>query len=248
MVRIVGSYLSPYVRKVLACLHLKGVTYEIDPIVPFHGNDAFSRVSPLRRVPVLLDGDLTLADSTVICEYLEERYPAPALLPKGAAQRARSRWLEEYADSRLGEVLIWRFYNELVIKRYVWGEAPDQAVVDKALAEEIPSLLDYMEAQLPEAGFLFGLVHPCIADIALASFFRNAQFARYAIDADRWPKAAASITQTLSLPAFQRLVPFETVCLKTPIALQREALRAAGAPISEESFFTAEPRRGILSI
>lgn len=39
---IVGSFLSPYVRKVLALLHLRGLTYEIDPIVPFFGSDAFS--------------------------------------------------------------------------------------------------------------------------------------------------------------------------------------------------------------
>ena len=58
--RIVGSYLSPYVRKVLACLDLKGIDYEIDPIVPFYGDDRFSRLSPLRRIPVLIEGDLVL--------------------------------------------------------------------------------------------------------------------------------------------------------------------------------------------
>jgi glutathione S-transferase len=45
-VQIVGSYLSPYVRKVLACLHLKGIDYEIDPIVPFKGDDRLTAVSP----------------------------------------------------------------------------------------------------------------------------------------------------------------------------------------------------------
>lgn len=39
--RVIGNYLSPYVRKVLACLELKGLDYEIDPIVPFTGNAAF---------------------------------------------------------------------------------------------------------------------------------------------------------------------------------------------------------------
>ena len=39
---IVGSYLSPYVRKVLACLEIKGIAYEVDPIVPFYGNDELS--------------------------------------------------------------------------------------------------------------------------------------------------------------------------------------------------------------
>jgi hypothetical protein len=61
-VTIIGSYLSPYVRKVLACLAIKGVPYRIDPIVPFFGNDELSRLSPVRRavldrrVPVASQG------------------------------------------------------------------------------------------------------------------------------------------------------------------------------------------------
>ena len=64
--KIIGSYISPYVRKVIACLNLKGIGYEIDPISPFFGNDEFERLSPLRRVPVLIDGDFAVSDSSVI--------------------------------------------------------------------------------------------------------------------------------------------------------------------------------------
>ncbi|TNY25635.1 glutathione S-transferase N-terminal domain-containing protein, partial [Fulvimonas soli] len=46
---VIGNYISPYVRKVLACLELKGLDYRIDPIIPFYGNDEFARLSPLRR-------------------------------------------------------------------------------------------------------------------------------------------------------------------------------------------------------
>ena len=67
---VVGSYLSPYVRKVLVCLELKGIAYEVDPIVPFYGDDRFSGLSPLRRIPVLVDGDLVVNDSSDICAYL----------------------------------------------------------------------------------------------------------------------------------------------------------------------------------
>ena len=49
---VIGNYLSPYVRKVLVCLELKGIPYRIDPIAPFVGNEDFSRLSPLRRIPV----------------------------------------------------------------------------------------------------------------------------------------------------------------------------------------------------
>ena len=51
---IVGSYVSPFVRKVLACLELKQLDYRIDPIAPFYGDDEYSRLSPLRRVPQIL--------------------------------------------------------------------------------------------------------------------------------------------------------------------------------------------------
>jgi glutathione S-transferase len=120
-VRIVGSYLSPYVRKVLACLNLKGLDYEIDPIVPFMGDDRFTALSPLRRIPVLIDDRVTLADSSVICQYLEDCYPEPAIYPIDIANRARARWLEEYADTRIGDVLLWRLFNAAVVGPSVRG-------------------------------------------------------------------------------------------------------------------------------
>jgi glutathione S-transferase len=148
-VTIIGSYVSPYVRKVLVALDLKGIPYRIDPIIPFFGTDRFTALSPVRRIPVLVDDCVSLADSTVICEYLEERYPRPALLPQGPDRRARARWLEEFADTRMGEVFIWRLFNQVVINRFVWGEATDEDVLRKALDQEIPAILDYLERGLP---------------------------------------------------------------------------------------------------
>jgi len=243
--RIIGSYLSPYVRKVLVCLDLKGVPYQIDPIVPFYGNEEFTRLSPLRRIPVLIDDAVTLADSTAICEYLDERYAQPALFPQGPQHRARARWLEEFADTRMGEVLIWRYYNQLVIRRFVWGEAPDEEVLRKAREEEIPQILDYLESQLPPEGCLFGDL--TVADIALASFFRNAAFARYAIDAARWPLSARFVAQVLAHASFQKLRPFEDLLLRTTIANHRAALAQAGAPLTPETLGTSSARRGILA-
>ena len=245
-VRIIGSYVSPYVRKVLVCLELKGIPYEIDPIVPFFGDEQFSRLSPLRRVPVLVDDAVTLADSTVICEYLDERHPEPPLLPAGPERRARARWLEEFADTRIGEVVIWGLFNEVVIKRSVWGQPADPALVRRAIDEEIPSLLDYLEGVVPAAGLLFGPI--ALADVAIASFFRNAGFARYSVDPGRWPRCAAYLPRVLEHPGFLKLRPFEELCLRTPIARQRDALREAGAPISAETLGTPTPRRGIVSI
>src|ERR1051325_3090440 len=179
-VKIIGSYLSPYVRKVLAVLHLKGIAYEIDPIVAFMGDERFSKLSPVRRIPVLIDDRVTLCDSSVICQYLEDRYPAPAIYPADVADRARARWLEEYADTRMGDVFIWQLFNQVSIGPYVFGRKTDEALLKKATEEEIPQVLDYLETQLPADGFLFGELG--VADISIAVFFRNAAFARYKID------------------------------------------------------------------
>ncbi|SRR6266852_1952777 len=99
---IIGSPVSPYVRKVLAVCEMKGIAYRLDPIVPFFGDDRFSDLSPLRRVPVFVDDKLSLCDSTAICEYLEERYPAPRLLPVELAQRQIGADAAEFAAGRVG--------------------------------------------------------------------------------------------------------------------------------------------------
>jgi glutathione S-transferase len=245
-VRIVGSYLSPYVRKVLVCLDLKGIAYRIDPIVPFFGNDEFTRISPVRRIPVLIDDRVTLPDSSVICEYVEETHPDPPLLPRHPVERARARWLEEYADTRIGEVLIWRLFNQRVINRFVWGEAAHEEVLRKALEEEIPQILDFLETRLPEDGHLFGAIG--IADIAIAAPFRNASFARFSVDAARWPVTAAFVARVLDHPSFARLRTYEETLLRTPLPRHREALRDAGAPLTEDTFGTDTPRRGVLQV
>ena len=127
--KVIGSYVSPYVRKVLACLELKGLTYKIDPITPFYGDEQFEAMSPLRRIPVLVDGDLALCDSSVICQYLDEAYTDRPLLPADLKDRARARWLEEYADSRLGDVFIWGLFYPKVVHPAVWGGPGDAARV-----------------------------------------------------------------------------------------------------------------------
>jgi glutathione S-transferase len=245
-VRVIGHYLSPYVRKVLACLELKGVAYEIDPVVPFFGDDRFTTLSPLRRVPVLIDDRVTLADSTVICQYLEDRYPAPALYPADIADRARARWLEEYADSRMGDVFIWGLYNHAVIAPAVWGKPRDLVAIQRIASEQIPPVLDYLESQLPAEGFLFGA--PGIADLSIAAFLRNAAFARYKVDVTRWSRTAQFADRVLALDCYARLQPFEALMLRTPIADQRAALAAAGAPVSAETVCGSVPQRGVMRL
>jgi glutathione S-transferase len=245
-VLIVGNYLSPYVRKALVCLELKGIAYEIDPIVPFYGDDRFSKLSPLRRIPVLIDGDLVLTDSSVICQYLEDLQPSPSIFPADIRDRARARWLEEFADTRMGDVFIWRLFYRVAVGPAVFGEKRDTEQVARTLSEDVPTVLDYLEAEAPVESFRFGA--PSIADIAPACFIRNADLSRFQIDATRWQRTAAWMARTLALPAFEKLAVLENATARRPIAEHREALAAVGAPLSAETYGTAMPRRGVMPI
>src|SRR5262249_23113312 len=157
------SYVSPYVRKVLACMNLKRLEFEVDPITPFFGNDEFRQRSPLCRIPVLIDGDFSVSDSSVICAYLDEAYSGHPLFPADPRDRSRARWAEEFADTRLGDLFIWNLFYQKVVHPLVWGEPGDQGRIDKALNEDIPEALDYLESEVPTDGFLFGEIG--VADI-----------------------------------------------------------------------------------
>ena len=239
---IIGRYLSPYVRKVLVFLGEKGIPYQIDPTVPFFGEERFSKLNSLRRIPVLMHEQVTLSDSAVICHYLEERYPEPALYPRALEERARARAVEEYADTRLGEVLIGRLFNQVVVRPVVWGEKTDQAAVDRTLAQEIPELLNSLEAQLPADGFFFPSFS--IADIALGCFFRSAAFAGYKVDASRWPVTAAFVDRILLRESFVKLMPIEERLLATPVAKHRAVLAELGAPLTRHSHGIPVPQKG----
>jgi glutathione S-transferase len=244
--KIIGSYVSPYVRKVLACLALKGLAYEIDPITPFYGDEEFARLSPLRRIPVMIDAGLVLTDSSVICAYLDEAYPGHPLLPSGVADRARARWLEEYADTRLGDVFIWGLFYQQRVHPAVWGEPGDMARVEKTLADDVPAALDYLEGVLPAEGFLFGAIG--LADISIASFFRTASYVDFAIDAARWPKAAGFVARVFAHPCLAGLLPFERVQIGADVKNRRAALIAAGAPLTAETLGTRQPVKGMMTL
>ncbi len=246
MVTIIGSYVSPYVRKVLACLNLKRIDYEVDPITPFFGNDEFRRLSPLCRIPVLIDAEFSISDSSVICDYIDEAYPGYPLFPANAKDRARARWFEEYADTRLGELFIWSLFYQKVVRPLVWGEVPDERRIEKAVNEDIPHALDYLERELPGQGFLFGDIGAC--DIAIASFFRNGQYAGYTVDAVRWPRTSNFVELVLGHPCIAELLKLEEVQRNANIQGRRQALIDAGARLTPETLGVREPRRGMMRL
>jgi len=105
--KLYSGPLSLFTAKVRIALAEKRIAYQrvevgwsLDQRYEPHHPDVV-RLNPRRQVPVLVDGDTVVCDSTVILEYLEDAYPDPPLLPRDAAGRARARRLEADADERL---------------------------------------------------------------------------------------------------------------------------------------------------
>jgi len=188
MIKLHGASASPFVRKVMVVLAMKELPYEHIQNMPFSGDEELKKISPLEKIPVLIDGDLTIADSKVICRYLDNAYPDIPVYPSDPAQRARADWFEEYGGTAVAEsaanIFFHRFLRGVIQKQEV-----DEAAVENIINNKLPPVLDYLESEVPADGFLFGDFG--VADMALVSPFINAGYAAYTIDADRWPRLAA---------------------------------------------------------
>jgi glutathione S-transferase len=242
---IIGNHLSPFVRKALATCRHKGIDVLVDPIVPFYGNDQFTRLSPMRRVPVLIHGDLQLPDSTVIAEYLDELQPSPSILPGTAADRARSRWLDEFADTRMAQVFIWGLFAKAVVLPGVFGEARDLAAIAKLMHDDVPPIMDVLERHAPRDGFIGGSLG--LGDISVATQFANLRWARQVIDPERWPRTSAWVARVEATDALGIETAHGNAIARVPPDRYREVLAAAGVLLTPDTLATQTPRRSATS-
>lgn len=239
---LVGSPISPFVRKVIAVLELKSLDFRVDPIPAFYTDERFLALNPLRRVPVLLDGTEAIVDSSVIVQWVEETHPAPpSILPQGAAARARARFVEEYADTRMADIFLWKVFNAVVLKPGVWGEPRDLDAYKAAIEGPVADICDDLERMAPREGFLFDAFS--IADLSVCVMFRNMRYARFAPDAARWPRLAAWISGAEAHPCLARANAWADGLIKVPISEQRAAAATIGMPLAQETLLAEGPPR-----
>lgn len=198
---------SPYVRKVIVALGEKGVEYEHVVVMPFGQTPEYYAISPLGKVPCYEDNGAAIPDSSVIIDYLEHVHPKPALYPGDPIERAQALFLEEYADTKLAEVLLTVFRERFVNVNF-FQKQPDEVVIKQALEVDIPPVLDFLEAKIGDRPFMVG-THFSIADIAVASPFVNFAMGGETVDAGRWPQLADYIQRIHSRPAYKSAIEAE---------------------------------------
>jgi glutathione S-transferase len=173
------SPLSMFSAKVRIALYDKGITHEAQlvgwtPATGWIKPAELARLNPKSQIPILIDGDAVIYDSTIIQEYLEERFPKPALFPADLAQRARCRMLEDLGDTLIAPNL-GVLVREVVLK-------PDPATRDRAavaqVKEELARQYQRLDRDLGARDFLCGDFTvadiSCFSPINIASLMEGA--------------------------------------------------------------------------
>lgn len=206
---VFGAPLSPFVRKVRVCMQEKQLGYNLEVIMPFATPDWYKEISPLGRIPGFRDDSgFSLADSSVICQYLDEAHPhTPSLTGNNPQERAKIRWFEKYADYELAPHTTFNVFVNRVLKP-VRGEACDEASILIALTEKLPPHFDYLEQQLGTQNYLVGNQFS-LADIALISQLINFEYAGEIVDGTRWPSLEAYFQRLKAHPSIHAVVQTE---------------------------------------
>lgn len=208
---LLGANVSPYVRKCRAFMAEKGIPYVHESVNPFQPPANFRQLSPLGKIPALLDGDRPIADSTAICLYLERCNPTPALYPTDHYDYAHALYLEEYVDSGLMPVAGPMVFRPLVLGPVAMNQPLDKAIKEAALEvveNQIGPMWDYLERQLGSNEFFVGNALS-IADIAVASGHVNLWHGGVDPDPVHWPKLSAFLARIWARPSFAALISEE---------------------------------------
>jgi glutathione S-transferase len=155
MIKLYDFLPCPFGQKVRIVLAEKSLSYELIEVDISKGEQRrpeFLRLNPFAKVPVLIDEDTVVYDSTIINEYLDDEYPDPSVLPRieSSSLRARTRLFEDFADNsftpRVGQLMAENAKQE--------GER-DQGRL-QTLRQHVERGLDYLNRELQGQHFLAG--------------------------------------------------------------------------------------------
>jgi maleylacetoacetate isomerase len=206
--RLYDYWRSTAAYRVRIALALKGLDYEAQPVHLVRGGGeqhgaAYRALNPAGLVPALAVGDLVITQSLAICEYLDERWPEPPLLPADPLDRA---WVRSIALDLACDL---HPLNNLRVQRYLRGElgADDEAVASWMrhwMAAGFGAIEQRLESRADKGPCCLGN-QPGLADLCLVAQAYNAD--RFAYALDRHPRSKAVIEHCRALPAFRAARP-----------------------------------------
>ena len=175
--KLIGSYTSPYVRKVRIVLAEKKLDYQF-ALEDVWGSDAVLAANPLGKVPCLvMEGGEAVFDSRVIVEYVDMLSPVGKLIPASGRERVEVRTWEALSDGLLDASILARM-------EMIWAGRTEaqrsQAWVDRQMIR-VTSALKAMSRGLADKPYCCG-IHFTLADIAVGCALGYLDFRYPAID------------------------------------------------------------------
>lgn len=197
-----GTLRSTNGSKTKVVLEEKALAYQVECVRP---GDVWKKVPevlakhPLGKVPYIDDGDLTLYDSTVINEYLNDAYPEPSLLPADAVSCARARALENYGD----EGVLMKYLPMIWMPWWSPEEDRDQTAMERGREGLRNEVLPFVESQLADEGYLVGDFS--LADVPFMAVAMVLQVDGFAVDG--FPRCAAYLDRLRERPSYRAIDP-----------------------------------------
>ena len=172
MLRLYDHPFSPYAQKVKIALREKGQPFEA-PLPQGIGaggaSGEFTAANPRAEVPALIDGETMVFDSTIILEYIEDKWPTPPLLPKSPSERARVRMIEEVMDTHY-EPINWGLGEVRAFRRATGSLAE---AIEQRAAEQTQGFFRWLEGQLGDRPWFNGETFGW-GDLAVIPFLNGA--------------------------------------------------------------------------
>lgn len=184
---------SPYARKVRMALEYKGIECEmVERCYSLDRKPDLREASERAEVPVLvLDDGRTIADSTIICEYLEDAYPRPPIFPADPFERVRMRAIDDLCDRTFDATVFGYFLG------VVRSGAPESRAMQDAGRAEIAALLARLEHELEGRDFFCGGALS-LAELAAICHLPVAHMMRLRMD--EFPRLAAWEKRMRAIP------------------------------------------------
>ncbi len=205
MLQIHGVPISVHTRKAIVTALEKGLAFSNVPVIPFDPPPGWAELSPTGKIPVLVDGDLVLRDSSVICASFERVRGEHAVYPRDTRAFVQALWLEEYADGTIFRDVVHGLFFEKVIKPNMLKQSTDPAAIATILESRVPKVFGYLEQHA--SGKYLVAESFSVADIAVVSNLINYHYLGYRLDG--YPKLLRYFQAQLQRPSLRSALAAE---------------------------------------